>query len=89
MVTVVYWLLSMPAVQVVISSALTICFGFASRDDTFDVSASYILSTKVLVLAFAFGFRAGTSNSNCSEGQMRTWKVTQRPHCEADTTKAV
>jgi len=30
----------------------------------------------------------GVSNSNCSEGQMRTYKVTQGLHYDADTTMA-
>jgi len=36
---VVQWLLSMPAVWVVINSSLTICFGLASRDENLDGSA--------------------------------------------------
>jgi len=38
-VNVVEWLVSMPTVQVVIGSALTISFGLASRDYTSDSSA--------------------------------------------------
>ena len=38
-VNIVEWLVSMPAVRVFAGSALTISFGLASRDYTFDVSA--------------------------------------------------
>jgi len=31
------------------------------------------------------GFKAGVSNSNCSEGQMKTYKVNRWPHYDADT----
>jgi len=50
----------MHAVQVVISSALTICCGLASRDDTFNGTAFDILFQKNLCLGFRFrklGFR--------------------------------
>jgi len=32
---------------------------------------------------------SGVSNSNCSEGQMKTYKVTRGPHYDADATLAV
>jgi len=35
-------LVSVPAVQVFSSSALTICFGLAGRDYTFDENAFYV-----------------------------------------------
>jgi len=38
---------SMPAVQVVVSLTLTIYFGFANRDDTFDGRAFYVLFKKL------------------------------------------
>ena len=38
-VNIVEWLVSMPAVRVFVGSALTISFGLASRDYTFDMSA--------------------------------------------------
>jgi len=34
-------------------------------------------------------FRSGVSNSNCSVGQIRTYKVTRGPHYDADATMAV
>jgi len=34
-------------------------------------------------------FKSGVSNSNCSEGRMRTYEVTRRPHCAAGATVAV
>jgi len=34
-------------------------------------------------------FRARVSSSNCSEGQMRTYKVTRRPHYDAYATAAI
>jgi len=40
-------------------------------------------------LAISIGSRAGVSNSTCSEGHMRTYKVTCRPHYNADATTAV
>jgi len=33
-----------------------------------------------------FGFKSGFSNLGCSVGQMRTYKVTRGPHCDADAT---
>jgi len=38
-VNIVEWLVSMPVVRVFVGSALTISFGLASRDYTFDMSA--------------------------------------------------
>jgi len=38
-VNIVEWLVSMPVVRVFAGSALTISFGLASRDYTFDMSA--------------------------------------------------
>jgi len=32
---------------------------------------------------------SGIANSNCSEGQMRTYEVTRGPHYDADATVAV
>jgi len=32
---------------------------------------------------------AGVSNSNCAEGQMKTYKVTRGPHYDADSTMAL
>jgi len=32
---------------------------------------------------------SGVWNTNCSEGQIRTYKVTGEPHCDADATMAV
>jgi len=32
---------------------------------------------------------SGVSNTNCSEGQIRTYKVTGELHCDADATMAV
>jgi len=46
MVDIVEWLVSVLAVQVIVSSALTICFGFASRDGTFHGSTFYVLFKK-------------------------------------------
>ena len=34
-------------------------------------------------------FTSEVSNSNCSVGHMRTYKVTHGPHNDADTTTAV
>jgi len=45
-VNVVQWLVSMPAVQLVFSSLLTIYFGLASRDGTFG-NTFYVLFQKV------------------------------------------
>jgi len=28
-------------------------------------------------------------NSNCSEGQMKTYKVTRGPHCDADAGRTI
>ena len=36
-----------------------------------------------------FGSKSEVSNSNCSVGHMRTYKVTHGPHNDADTTIAV
>jgi len=33
--------------------------------------------------------RPGISNSNCSEGQIRTYRATRGPHCGAYATMAV
>ena len=54
---VVHWLVSIPAVQAVLGSALTICFSLASRDYTFDGSAFYLLFYKVSGLGLGFMFR--------------------------------
>jgi len=32
---------------------------------------------------------AGIANSNCSEGQIRTYKVTREPHYDVDAKMAV
>jgi len=44
-VNTVEWLVSIPAVQVFVDSAVSVCFGsaWARRDDTFDVNAFYVL----------------------------------------------
>jgi len=34
-------------------------------------------------------FRSGVSHSNCSVGQIRTYKVTRGPHYDADAIMAV
>jgi len=34
-------------------------------------------------------YKAGVSNSSCSEGQIRSYKVTRGPHYDADATMAV
>ena len=46
-VNIVEWLVSMPAVRMFGGSSLTISFGLASRDYTFDMSAFYALFQKV------------------------------------------
>jgi len=33
--------------------------------------------------------KTGVANSNCSEGQMRTYKISRKPHYDADATMAV
>jgi len=40
-------------------------------------------------ISYHDGRKAGVSNSNCSDGQMRTYKVTRGSHYDADTTMAV
>jgi len=52
MVNIVEWFVSMHAMQMVVSLALT--FGFAGRDYTFDESSFYVLFKKLLDLAFEF-----------------------------------
>jgi len=37
----------------------------------------------------AIAFRAGVSNSICSVGQMRTYKVTRGPHYDTNATMAL
>jgi len=44
---IVEWLMSMPVVRVFVGSSLTISFGLASRDYTFDMSAFQVLFQKV------------------------------------------
>ena len=43
---IVEWFVSMPAVRMFDGSFLTISFGLASRDYTFDMSALYVLFQK-------------------------------------------
>jgi len=46
-VNIVEWLVSLPAVRVFVGSSLTISFGFASGDYTFDMSVFQVLFQKV------------------------------------------
>ena len=53
---------------------------------------SYFVNFAILVgpAASVFScFRPGVTNSNCSVGQMRIYKVIIGPHYDADTIKAV
>jgi len=47
-------------------------------------STAHTLSCEKIV--FETTTRSGVSNSNCSVGHMRTYKVTRRPHYDADAT---
>jgi len=48
-VKIVGWLVSVPAVQVFVDSALTICFGSARRDNAFDGNAFCVLCKMIRV----------------------------------------
>jgi len=59
-------------------------------------SHSYTLATFQTVYRIALSKRftgcvsaSGVSNTNFSEGQIRTYKVTGEPHCDSDATMAV
>jgi len=41
------------------------------------------------ILYINVGHKSGVSNPNCSEGQIRIYKVTRGPHQDADVTMAV
>jgi len=51
--------------------------------------AAYQPCVKMLKKGQTGEIKSGVSNSNCSESQMRTYKVTRGPHYDADAITAV